>query len=315
MYRIGIDLGGTNIKAGLVNEQGEIVLKSKIKTHYQRPYAEIIADMANQAKELCRDAGIDWAEVEGVGVGCPGAITSQTGFICYSNNLGWKDVPMGEMMTELLGKPVKIANDANVAALGEALYGAGKKYNDIIMLTLGTGVGGGIVLGKKLYEGNESKGAELGHAVICVGGEQCTCGRKGCIEAYSSASALVRDTKRAMLADKNSKMWEFVGGDINKVDGETAFACEKAGDASAKKVVDNYVFYLAEAIMNYCNIFRPDAVVLGGGVCAEGENLTGRLIKLCEEGHYGYSGTPSVDIVIATLQNDAGILGAAALLN
>lgn len=313
MYRIGIDLGGTNIKAGIVNEKGEIVLKSKIKTMYKRPYAEIVADMAEQAKRLSKDAGIPWEEVECVGVGCPGAVTSETGYVCYSNNLEWKDVPMGEMLTNLLGKRVKVSNDANVAALGEALYGAGKKYNDIIMLTLGTGVGGGIVLGKKLYEGNESKGAELGHAIICVGGEQCTCGRKGCVEAYSSASALVRDTKRAMLADKESKMWDFVGGDINAVDGEVAFACEKQGDASAKKVVDNYVFYLAEAIMNYCNIFRPEAIVLGGGVCAEGANLTDRLVKLCKEGHYGFRGTPAVDIVIATLQNDAGILGAAAL--
>ncbi len=313
MYRIGIDLGGTNVKAGLVDGNGKIIIKSKIKTLISRPYADIVKDMADQAKKLCVDAGVAFDEVEFVGIGCPGAITGETGLICYSNNLGWNNVPIGKMLNELLGKPIKVSNDANVAALGEALYGAGKKYNDIIMLTLGTGVGGGIVINKKLYEGNESKGAELGHAVLVVGGEQCTCGRKGCFEAYSSATALIRDTKREMLKDKDSMMWSFVGGNIDAVDGETAFACEKLGDVAAKRVVDNYVFFLAEGIMNYCNIFRPQAVVLGGGVCAEGDNLISRLVDICEKEHYGFRGTPKVDIVIAELQNDAGILGAASL--
>lgn len=313
MYRIGIDLGGTNVKAGLVKEDGEIVIKSKIRSDVSRPYEEVLEDIACQARKLCEDAGITLDEVESVGVGCPGAITGETGLVCYSNNLGWTNVPFGEVLSSKLGKRVKVSNDANVAALGEALYGAGKKYNNIIMLTLGTGVGGGIVIDKKLYEGNESKGAELGHAVICVDGEQCTCGRRGCIEAYSSASALIRDTKRAMQEDKSSRMWEYVNGDINAVDGQTAFACEKLGDEAAARVVKKYIFYLAEAIMNYCNIFRPDAVILGGGVCAEGENLFGRVRALVKEGHYGYRGTPSVEIAQATLQNDAGLLGASAL--
>ncbi len=313
MYRIGIDLGGTNVKAGIVDENGNIIIKSKIKSRIERPYVEVIDDMAAQAKKLCEDAGIPLEQIQSVGVGCPGAITADTGMIDFSNNLHWYDVPMGQMMKERLGLPVKISNDANVAALGEAMYGAGKKYSDIIMLTLGTGVGGGIVINKKLYEGNQSKGAELGHAVIVPGGEQCTCGRKGCIEAYCSATALIRDTKRAMEVDKDSLMWEFVGGNIDAVDGRTAFECEKQGDASAKKVVDNYIFYLSEAIMNYCNIFRPHAVVLGGGVCAQGSNLIDRIVAICEAGAYGYPGTPKVDIVIAERENDAGLLGAAAL--
>jgi glucokinase len=212
-----------------------------------------------------------------------------------------------------LDRPVKVSNDANVAALGEAVYGAAKNYNDSIMLTLGTGVGGGIIIGKKIYEGNESKGAEVGHAVIVVGGEPCNCGRRGCLETYCSATALIRETKRAMLEDKSSLMWKHVNGDIEAVDGETSFACEKLGDAAAAKVVKNYVFYLAESIMNFCNIFRPEAIVLGGGVCAQGDNLLSRVVELCERGYYGYKGTPKVDILIAELKNDAGILGAASL--
>ena len=313
MYRIGIDLGGTYVKAGLVSKEGKIIIKSKIPTLIKRPYEEVLKDIANQALKLCEDARVPFGEVESVGLGCPGAITGATGVVCYSNNLEWLNVPAGEVLSKILNKPVKISNDANVAALGEAIYGAGKKYDDIIMLTLGTGVGGGIVINKKLYEGNESKGAELGHAVICVGGELCSCGRRGCIEAYSSASALIRDTKRAMMEDRKSKMWDLVDGDLNLVNGETAFLCEKLGDPAAAMVVKRYVFYLSEAIMNFCNIFRPQAIVLGGGVCAEGPNLTNRLIDLCKEGHYGYKGTPKVDIVIAELKNDAGLLGAAAL--
>lgn len=313
MYRIGIDLGGTNVKAGITDKEGNIIIKSKIKTLSSRPYSEIIEDMANQCKKLCDDAKISLDEIESVGMGCPGAITGKTGMIEYSNNLNWKNVPMGAELGRLLGKQVKISNDANVAALGEALYGAGKQYDDVIMLTLGTGVGGGIIIGKKLFEGNESKGAELGHAVICLDGEPCTCGRRGCIEAYCSATALIRLTKNAMNEDKQSLMWKLVGGDIEKVSGVTAFDGEKQGDAAATKVVNKYVYYLSEAIMNYCNIFRPQAVVLGGGVCAQGKNLTDRIVKTCEEGWYGYRGTPKVEILTAVLGNDAGILGAAAL--
>ena len=182
------------------------------------------------------------------------------------------------------------------------------------MFTLGTGVGGGIIIDKKLYEGNESKGAELGHAVLVLGGEECTCGRKGCIEAYCSASALIRDTKRAMLADTESKMWEYANNDINNVNGRTAFAMARENDESAMKVVENYVMYLSESIMNYCNIFRPEAFVLGGGICGEGKFLIDKVVAYCEKRHYGYQGTPAVKIITATLGNDAGIIGAAALL-
>ena len=313
MYRIGIDLGGTFVKAGLVDENGRIVVKSKIPTKIERPYVEVFEDMANQARKLCEDAGITLADVEKVGVGCPGAITSKTGVVSYSANFNWTDVPIADGLSALLGMPVKVSNDANVAALGEAIYGAARNYGDSIMFTLGTGVGGGIIIDKKIYEGNESKGAEIGHSVIVVGGEPCNCGRRGCLEAYCSATALIRETKRAMLEDKSSLMWERVKGDINAVDGETSFACEKLGDKAAKKVVDQYVFYLAESIMNFCNIFRPEAIVLGGGVCAQGDNLVGRIVELCERGYYGYKGTPKVAILIAELKNAAGILGAAAL--
>ena len=302
MYYVGIDLGGTNIKTGIVNEQGKIVAKSSIPTKSDRTADEVAFDMAFEVLNIVKSNKISMDELVGVGIGSPGAINSGAGIVDYSPNLGWYNVPIAELILKRVKKPVKVSNDANVAALGETLFGAGKGYKDTILVTLGTGVGGGVVIGGKLFEGNESKGAELGHSVIVVNGQQCGCGRRGCFEAYSSATALIRETKEAMLRDRGSKMWDFVGGDIDKVDGKTAFETE------------NYVLYLSEGLLNLCNIFRPEAIMLGGGVCAQGDNLLNRLKVRMQALHYGYQGTPAVDLLIASLGNDAGIIGAAALL-
>jgi glucokinase len=230
-------------------------------------------------------------------------------------NLGWESVAIADILKEHFDLPVKISNDANVAALGEAIYGVAKDYNDCVMFTLGTGVGGGIIINKKLVEGGWSRGAELGHVTLVLDGEQCTCGRKGCIERYVSATALIEQTKKAMIADKASKMWEFVQGDIEKVDGRTAFECSKLGDKSAEKVRDTYVMYLAESMMSMFNIFRPEAFILGGGVSAQGEYLIERLKKYCEKYSYGYHHAPKTEILEAKLGNNAGIIGAAALFS
>ena len=314
MYYVGIDLGGTNIKTGIVDEQGKIIAKSSIPTKSERTADEVAFDMAFEVLNIVKTNKISMDELVGVGIGRPGAINSGAGIVDYSPNLGWYNVPIAELILKRVKKPVKVSNDANVAALGETLFGAGKGYKDTILVTLGTGVGGGVVIGGKLFEGNESKGAELGHSVIVVNGQQCGCGRRGCFEAYSSATALIRETKEAMLRDRGSKMWDFVGGDIDKVDGKTAFETEKQGDATAKLVVNNYVLYLSEGLLNLCNIFRPEAIMLGGGVCAQGDNLLNRLKTRMQALHYGYQGTPAVDLLIASLGNDAGIIGAAALL-
>ena len=175
-------------------------------------------------------------------------------------------------------------------------------------------MGGGVVIENKLFEGNESKGTELGHTVIVHGGELCTCGRRGCLESYASATALIRDTKVAMRKDKNSAMWDYVGGDIEKVDGKTAFECSKKGDYSAKKVVNDYLEYLGEGLCNFINIFRPQAIILGGGVCAQGEYLTNPLKRFIKDFSYGGDKSPSVDLLVATLGNDAGLIGAASLI-
>lgn len=313
MVTVGVDLGGTNIKAGLVDDSGKILAKSSVPTRSVMGAETVVADMGDQVFALLRKQGVAPDEVRGVGVGSPGAIDSANGVVNYSNNLKWKDVPLAALLKKKIDKPIKVSNDANVAALGETMFGVAKGYSDTILVTLGTGVGGGVVIGGKLFEGNQSKGAELGHMVVVANGEPCTCGRKGCLEAYASATALIRETKNAMQRDTASAMWRFAGS-IDKVDGRTAFECAKQGDAAATEVVNQYIFYLSEGLLNFCNIFRPQAIILGGGVCAQGDYLLNRVRELLEDRNYGFEGTPKVDLLIASLGNDAGLVGAASLI-
>ena len=309
-YYIGIDLGGTFIKGGIVDDTGRIILQDKVPTESENGAGRVALNIANLCKSLLKNANMTANDVVGIGMGVPGMIDSKKGEVVYSNNLGWEHFFIGAEVEKLTGLSVKIANDANVAALGEAKFGCGKEYNDTVMLTLGTGVGGGIIIDGKLFEGNRSAGAELGHSVIVAGGEQCTCGRKGCLEAYASATALIRDTKRAMLADKNSKMWEI--GDVENVTGKTAFDYMDI-DQSAKAVVDNYIEKLGTGLVNVANEFRPEAIMLGGGVCAQGDTLIKPLQAFVNKEIFAGDKGPQVKVITATLGNSAGLLGAAAL--
>jgi len=310
-YYVGIDLGGTFIKGGIVDDLGNIVYEDKTPTESEKGAEKVAENIAALAQKLLKKVGLGADDVEGIGMGVPGMIDSKNGNVIYSNNLAWKDFDIGPRVAELTGLRVKIANDANVAALGEVKFGVAKGYDSAILLTLGTGVGGGIVVDGKLIEGNKSAGAELGHSVIVANGEQCTCGRKGCLEAYASATAIIRDTKRAMQADKNSKMWDI--GSLDKVTGKTAFDY-KDTDESAKAVVDGYIANLACGITNFANIFRPEVVILGGGVCAQGDSLVKPLQALLDKELFAGKLGPQVPIVIAQLGNSAGLLGGAALL-
>ncbi len=310
-YYVGIDLGGTFIKGGIVDDLGNILVSDKTPTQSEKGGEQVAKNIANLAASLLKNAHLTKEDVVGIGMGCPGMIDSATGVVIFSNNLGWKDFDVAKTVSDLSGLPVKIANDANVAALGEVKFGAAKNYQDAIMITLGTGVGGGIVVGGKLVEGNKSAGAELGHSVIVFNGEPCTCGRKGCLEAYASATALIRDTKRAMTANPESKMWEI--GSLDTVTGKTAFDYYDT-DEAAKAVVDGYVQHLACGLTNFANIFRPHAIILGGGVCAQGDSLLKPLQALLDKEIFAGDKGPAVPVIVAELGNSAGLLGAAALL-
>ena len=310
-YYVGIDLGGTFIKGGLVDSEGNVLIKDKTPTESEFGADRVAENVAKLVHGLLERLNMTKNDVVGIGMGVPGMIDSERGVVIYSNNLRWEHFAIGGEVEKMTGLKVKIANDANVAALGEVVFGGAKNKKNVILLTLGTGVVGGIVAEGKLIEGNKGAGAELGHAVIIAGGEQCTCGRKWCLESYASATALIRDTKREMLQNPQSKMWEV--GSLDKVDGETAFKYQ-AEDKSAKKVVDTYIERLAFGVTNFANIFRPEVVLLGGGVSAEGDNLVKPVQAIVDREIFAGDKGPGVKVDTAKLKNSAGILGAAALI-
>ena len=314
MYRAGIDLGGTAIKAGIIDAKQQIVAQASVPTGAERPAEEVIADMAGVVRQLLEKLQIDESGLLGIGVGSPGLVDADAGIVRYSNNISWENVALVQELKKYFSCEIRISNDANCAALGEVKAGAAKDIANAVLLTLGTGVGAGIILNGRVFEGSNAGGAELGHISMVVGGEPCTCGRRGCVEAYVSATALIRDAKRAAAADKKSLLNELCDQRLENMNGRIPFDAALQGDKTAKEVVENYCTYLAEAIANYVNIFRPDVVLLSGGICNQGTNLTKaveeHLSFLCFGGDRAF--VPPVRC--AVLGSDAGMIGAANLI-
>jgi glucokinase len=311
MYTIGIDLGGTNIAAGIVDENMNIILKGSIPTKLPRSAEKIISDMAGIAIDLAKKASIPMDEIKWIGVGTPGTANSETGIIEYSNNLRFENVPMVKMLEDKLGRKVYIENDANAAAYGEFKAGAAKGSDSAVIVTLGTGVGGGIIIDGRVLHGFNFAGAELGHSVIVYGGRECSCGRKGCWEAYASATGLANMTKEAMSANKDSVMWQIVKGELSLVNGKTAFDAMRAGDKAGSEVVDSYIEYLGCGLVNVINVFQPEVLCIGGGICKEGDNLLKPLEAIINREHYSRYSKKQTRLCVAKLGNDAGIIGAA----
>lgn len=310
-YFAGIDLGGTNIAVAVVDENGKVYGRAKKKTNAPRPYNEIFDDMASCAVEAAKASGISLDEIEAVGIGCPGSIDKKTGVIEFANNLEFYDVPIVSYMEKALGKKVYVENDANAAAWGEFLAGSGKEYNSMVMITLGTGVGSGIIYDGRLLCGAFGKGAEVGHMSLISGGEKCTCGRRGCFEAYASATALIRQTKEAMRLNPDSAMWKICGGKLSNADGRTAFLAKS--DKAAKEVVKKYLGYLSDGVVDVINIIQPELLCIGGGISHEGEKLLAPIERRIKKESYARYSKEQTKITIASLGNDAGIIGAALL--
>ncbi len=315
MYKLGIDLGGTNIVAGVVDKHYKIIGSAKCKTNPPRPAQEIVDDIVDIAFKAIADAEITIDDIDSFGIGCPGSIDHKTGAIPYSNNLDFYDVPLADMLYEKIGKKFYVENDANAAAYGEYLAGAGKGTNNFIAITLGTGVGSGIIIDGKIYTGSNGAGGELGHTVIQMGGQHCTCGRSGCWETYASATALINQTKQAMKRYRNSRMWEICDGDLENVNGITAFKAKRLGDRVGSMVVDEYIRYVAVGIANTLDIFQPDVICIGGGISKEGDYLIDPLNEYVEGENYARNSKFKTIITTATLGNDAGVIGAAYLSN
>ena len=309
-YYVGIDIGGTFIKGGVVTEKGEIIYSNKIKTEVEKGNDKIVENINTLINMLLEKSNTNKQNVIGVGIGVPGTIDSEKGIVVCAHNLKFYNFEIVDKLKALSKLEVKIENDANLALIGEAMFGAAKGCSDVVMITLGTGVGGGAIVKGKLLEGNKSAGAEFGHSVLVVDGNQCSCGRKGCFEAYSSATALINKTKELMEQNKNSKMWEV--GSIKNVDGETVFKYVKT-DETAQQVLNWYLKYLACGVVNYANVFRPQVFVVGGGIANQGEVIIKPLNDYMKKDLFASGMSPDVKVVAATLGNNAGVLGSVGL--
>lgn len=312
MYSIGIDLGGTNIVASVVNDKYEIVSTSKTKTNSPRPAEEIFDDIEKVCREVVDSAGLTFDDIQAIGLGTPGTVNAE-GVIEFANNLAFNNVPAKQMLVDRLGKEeIFIENDANCAALGEAYAGCGNGSNNFVAITLGTGVGSGIIIDGKIVSGVNNAGGECGHMVIVVDGEQCSCGRRGCWEAYASATALIRQTKKAMDEYPDSIMHRLAEEE-GKVNGKTAFDAMRLGDIAGIEVVNNYIKYISCGLINLVNALQPEIICIGGGICNEGETLMKPLRRYVQAERYSIHSKIQTKIMKAQLGNDAGVIGAALL--
>lgn len=312
MYYIGIDLGGTKIAAGLVDEEGKILFQADVPTGVGRHYSDTIKDMADLVIDVLNKSNVSLDEVRSIGIGSPGAVQNSTGLVVFANNLYWNNVPLRAELQKHIDKPVFIENDANVAAFAEAMCGACKGAESSITMTLGTGLGAGIVIDGKPYPGRHGVGAELGHLVIEPDGIECTCGNDGCLERYVSATALIRDAKEAAVKNPKSLLFTAVSGDMEKITAKHVIDAAKAGDELALQIWKRFIKYLAIAIVNVVNFMDPEVIALGGGVSRAGDFLLDTLKEEVKK-IVLYKAVPYAEICIAQMGNEAGIVGAAML--
>ena len=316
MNYIGVDLGGTNIVVGLIDTNGNIIKSYTRPTLVDRKTEEIFDDIIDMCQIIIKEFNLDETNLKGIGMGIPGEIDSKKGIINYSNNIPIKDFNVLSYMQKLnknLNKniPFFFANDADCAALGELVAGAGKGSSDLVILTLGTGVGGGIIINGKIYSGFYAGGAELGHQTIIHNGEACTCGNKGCLEAYASASALIRDAKKVAKENPSSLLNVLTENNLDNMSAKVVFDAKDENDAFAIKLVDNYIEYLSVGVANLINIFKPEVLLLSGGISKQGDKLINPLKEKVVNKVFGNDLKTKIDI--ATLGNDAGLIGAAML--
>lgn len=316
MY-LGIDLGGTNIAVGVVDENYNIIARAKSHTCVPCPEAELTVQLAQTALQALENAELTLDDVPWIGVGSPGSIDSKAGVVGFAGNLDLHNYTLADQLSSRLhNKKVLVENDANAAAFGEFMAGALKGATDGLAITLGTGIGGGIIIDGKIYSGCNGAAGELGHHVISVNGRPCTCGRHGCWETYASATGLINTTQEIMkahAAQKDAPIWTIPGGDLNQVDGRTAFDAMRAGDPLGQEAVDRFVADLGTGIANCINIFQPDIICIGGGICNEGENLLRPLRAYIEKEVFLVPNGKHTELRTAKLGNDAGIIGAALL--
>lgn len=306
--RVGIDLGGTNIAIGLVDENGKILIQESTPTLGHRTADEIIDDMISLTQKLIKDANLSKESIKSIGIGCPGAVDNKKGTIIFTENIPFSNYPVADKFKKHFDSPVYLENDANAAAYGEYIAN-GDGASVFAAVTLGTGIGGGIIIDGKIFKGSNGVGTEIGHTPLVFGGIECGCGQKGCWEAYASVTALINQTKNAIAEHPESLMKE-ISDKTNVINGRTAFDAAKQGDKTALNVVDKYIQYVAGGIVGIVNIFQPEKLVIGGGISKEGSYLIDPIIEYVRKYDYNQFFEP-VKIEAAKLYNDAGIIGAA----
>lgn len=310
MYRIGIDLGGTNIAVGVVNDAYAIIARHSVPTGAQRGAAAVIHDMIGAVDTVLAQAHLTASDCESIGIGSPGTCDSQRGTVVRAYNLQWFDVPVCQLLQTHFGIPVRLSNDANCAALAETVAGAARGCRNMVLITLGTGVGGGIIIDGKIHAGMRTAGAELGHTLLVLNGAPCTCGRRGCWEAYASATALIRQAIAAAKAHPDSQLARISPEEIT---GRTVFACADQGDATAQAVIDQYCVYIAAGCTDLVNALAPEMLLLGGGISQQGERILQPIRNYVADNCFGQHEGAIPIIRTAQLGNEAGIIGAAAL--
>ena len=312
MVYIGIDVGGTDVKIGLLDENANILAQGKTPTGVGGSYQEIIRNMAEYATKLLSQSGFTMDDVAAVGVGVPGVTNQQTGVVMRCVNMEWWDIPLRDEMQKHIPKPIVIDNDANLAGFAESICGVSAGTDSSMFITLGTGVGGGLVFNGRPWSGYHGAGGEIGHITMMIDGEQCTCGRKGCLERYCSATALIRLAKEAAIAHHESTLWSVSDNNLEKLNGKNIFACAMAGDETALQVFDQYIHYLCLALSSIIALLDPEVIVIGGGLSKDGPFLL-KAIDARIKGYLAFPEVPYTDIKIATLGANAGFIGAALL--
>ena len=310
---IGIDLGGSHIGAALLDSAGKIINKASVPNNIRRAPQDVINDMVELCNEIIKENKLSVKDIKSVGVSCPGSINNADGIAIYVNTLNFINVPIREEFQKKLDVPFYLENDANCAALAEHYFGSAKGTSSSVTVTLGTGVGGGIIINGKLFNGFNLAGSEMGHMVIAFGGQQCSCGRRGCWEAYSSATALIRQTVWVLEGNISSSIYNMSGGDYIKINAKMIFDAAKQNDVVAEEIIEDYLKILAEGIANVINIIMPEVFVIGGGISAQGDYLLNPIKDLVNKKLYGKHRIPQTEIKIAQLGNDAGLIGAAML--
>ena len=313
MYYIGVDVGGTGIKAGVVTEDGQIIKSGAIATNRESHYTELIRDMADLIFKTLGEAKVSIDDIKSIGIGFPSSVDDKNGVVVYTANINLNNAPVVEELQKYINKPVYIGNDANCAALGEYFALNDDSIENFIAVTLGTGVGGGIIINKKLYTGSNGSAGEIGHIRLVMDGEKCSCGRDGCWECYASATALIRDSKRAAEKNPKSLLAKNIEANGRRSNGKLVFDTAKEGDETAQKVIDNYIKYISEGIIDMINIFQPSVIAIGGGISRQGDNLLNPIKEYIKGKTYGAAYITPCEITVAQLGNDAGIVGAAFL--